>query len=247
MPKGRKNGCPVNIRNWLVYIKDISQPNETWLRIYGLTSLTATTDSDTEDGSRDTDVWSEPFVTKRNGSATLEGTPVVTESTGVRDPGQEMLTEYASYAGCDGDATLKFIDPYGHAWVGDYIVTSHERSSDDTNESETWELEQVGEVEVLPYVNISSVAVKNGVSSAETVSTTVGATPTLITVEFTPSNSSNQRFRVTNTKRSVATVGNITENSFTITPVAVGTSTITVTTVEGGKTASIALTVTAST
>lgn len=246
MAKGRKNGCPVNIRNWLIYIQDKSQVSETWLRIYGLTSMTATTGSDTEEGSRDTDVWAEPYVTKRNGSVSLEGKPVVVESTGVRDAGQDMLTQYANYAGCDGDATLKFVDPYGHAWIADYIVTNHETSSDSSNETESWDLEQVGEVEVQPYVNISSIAVKSGVSSAATLSIAMGSTPTLITVEFTPTTASNKRFRVTNSKRSVATVGNITESSFTITPVSVGTSTITVTTVEGGKTASIALTVTAS-
>lgn len=244
--KGRKRGCPVNIRNWLVYIKDKSQVSETWLRIYGLTSLTHTTDSDTEDGSQKTDVWSEPFVTKRNGSCSLEGNPVVVESTGVRDAGQEMLTDYANLAGCDGDATLKFVDPYGHSWIGDYIVTSHEVSSDESDETESWDLEQVGEVEVQPYTNISSIALKNGGSAASTLSLTVGGTAAILTVDFTPATSSNKRFRVTNSNRKVCTVGAITETGFTVTPVAAGTSTITVTTAEGGKTATCTVTVTAS-
>ena len=247
MAKGRKRGCPVNIRNWIVEIQDKSALSETWIRIYGLTKLTRGVDSDTEDGSQPTDVWSEPYVTKRNGSATLEGKPVVVESTGVRDAGQEMLTEYADLAGCDGDATLRFTDPYGHSWIGDYIVTSHEQSSDENDETESWDLEQVGEVEVQPYVHITSIALKDGSTTLNgTLSLTLGGTGKIITVDFTPATSSNKRFRVTNSKRSVCTVGAITETGFTITPVAAGTSTITVTTAEGGKTATLAVTVAAS-
>ncbi|MDO5300864.1 MAG: hypothetical protein Q4F18_15665, partial [Clostridia bacterium] len=69
MKRGRKNGCPVNIRNWLVYILDTG--TQEWMRIYGLTSLTRTVEGDTEDGSADTDTWSEPYVTKRSGSLEL--------------------------------------------------------------------------------------------------------------------------------------------------------------------------------
>ena len=34
--KGRKNGCPVNIRNWVVSILDVA--TQQFVRIYGLTS-----------------------------------------------------------------------------------------------------------------------------------------------------------------------------------------------------------------
>lgn len=57
MAKGRKNGCPVNIKNWLIYILDVAT-NE-FVRIFGLNSLTRSTDSETEDGSADTETWSE--------------------------------------------------------------------------------------------------------------------------------------------------------------------------------------------
>ncbi len=243
--KGRKRGCPVNIRNWLIYIYDIA--SAAWVRIYGLTSMTRNIESDTDDGSADTDVWEEPYVTKRNGTISLEGKEVVEESTGAIDAGQEILNDYAERAGCDGDATLKFIDPYGHSWIGDYIVTSHEVSADDSETKNSWDLSQVGEVEVQPYVSANSIALKDGDNTATTLAFTEGDAAKIITVAFTPDNTSNKRFKVANTKRSVATVSNITENGFTVTPVAIGTTTITVTSVNGAKTASLAVTVSAAT
>lgn len=246
MAKGRKNGCPVNIKNWLVYILDPS--TDEFVRIYGLNSLTSTVDSETEDGSADTDIWSEPYISKRSGSVDLEGKKVVNEATGEADEGQELLNYYAETAGCDADATLKFVDAYGHSWVADYIVTSREDSVDDSGDTLSWELEQVGEAEVQPYVHVTSVALKDGATAINaTLSMAVNATPKIITVAFTPETSSNQRFRVTNTNRNVATVGNITDTGFTVTPVAVGTTTITVTSVEGGKTATVEVTITAGT
>lgn len=246
MAKGRKNGCPVNIKNWLVYILD--HATDDFVRIYGLNSLTATVDSETEDGSADTDIWAEPYISKRSGSVDLEGKKVVNESTGEPDEGQELLNYYSETAGCDADATLKFVDAYGHAWVADYIVTSREDSVDDTGDNYSWSLEQVGEAEVLPYKHVVSIALKDGSTAVgSTLSMAVSATPKIITVAFTPTDSSNQRFRVRNTKRTVASIGNITDDGFTITPIAAGTTNITVTSVEGEKTATVALTVTAET
>lgn len=243
MAKGRKNGCPVNIKNWLIYILDVAT-NE-FVRIFGLNSLTRSTDSETEDGSADTETWSEPYVTKRSGSLTLEGKEVVVESTGDNDPGQELLNSYAEAAGCDADATLKVVDPYGHAWVGDYIVTGKETSSDDSGTTLSWDLEQVGEVEVLPYVQVTDVTLKDDSTDVTTLALTEGSTPKIITVAFAPEGASNKRFKVTNNKRSVVSVSNITEDGFTITPMAVGTATIAVTTANGGKRATLAVTVSA--
>ena len=245
MAKGRKNGCPVNIKNWIVEILDTSI--DEFVRIYGLNSLSATVDSETEDGSASTDVWAEPYVSKRSASTTLEGKKVVEELTGVEDAGQALLNWYAEQAGCDADATLRFTDAYGHCWIADYIVTSREDSVDDAGDNYSWDLEQVGEAEVLPYVHVVSVALKDGETAVgETLSMAVNATPKIITVAFTPDTSSNKRFKVTNTKRSVCTVGNVTDTGFTITPIAVGTSTIKVASVEGGKEVSVSVTITAS-
>ena len=73
----------------------------------------------------------------------------------------------------------------------------------------------------------------------------VGDSPKLIDVEFTPENASNQRFRVTNNKRSVVQVSDITESGSTLTAVGEGTANIVITSVNGAKTASIAVTVAA--
>lgn len=239
--KGRKNGCPVNVRNWLIYIYEVA--TQKFVRIYGLTSLTSSTDSSTEDGSTDTDTWEEPYVTKRNGSISLEGKEVIVEETGESDPGQEILNSYADAVGCEGDATLKFVDPYGHSWIGDYIVTSKEVSVDDSETSLSWELSQVGEIEVQAYVQATSIKLKDGGSDATELSMNEGDGGKIITVAFEPATTSNKRFKVSNTKRSIATVTNITEDGFTVTPVAVGSTTITVTSINGSKTATLNITV----
>lgn len=243
MAKGRKKGCPVNIRNWLVYILDVG--TQEFVRIYGLNKLNRAIESETEDGSAETDPWAEPYVTKRSGSITLEGKPVVEEATGVKDAGQEMLESYANAVGCEGDATLKFVDPYGHAWKADYIITNFSEDADDSGNTVSWDLEQVGEIELLPYVAVTGISAKDGEAVAETVEMKVGDAAKLITLAFTPEGASNKRFRVTNSKRTVATVGSITEEGFSITPIAAGTTNITVTTVSGAKTAVIRVNVTA--
>lgn len=239
--KGRKNGCPVNIKNWLIYI--LNAATQTYVRIYGLTSLTRNVDSNTEDGSADTDTWEEPYVTKRKGGLSLEGRPVVEEATGNIDAGQDILNSYADAVGCDGDATLKVVDPYGHAFCADYIVTSREESADDSGTTLSWDLEQVGEAEVLPYTHVTNIALEIDGTEATTAEMKVGDPSKLVSIAFTPEEPSNTRFKITNTKRSVATIGNITENGFSITPVAAGTTEVVVTSVNGGKTANLTVTV----
>ncbi len=241
--KGRKNGCPTNIRDWSIFIQDKTQVNETWIRIKGLTQMTRGTDADTEDGSAATDSHEEPYVTKRSGSLTIEGRPIVDAVTGDRDAGQSMLNDYAEEVGCDGDCTIKIVDPYGAATVADYIVTSTEDSTDETEDTVSWDLEQVGEAERLVYVQMTSVSLKDGNEAASEIALTVGGTPKTITVVFNPENASNQRYRVaTSNKRRVA-ISNITENSFVLNAMSAGTATVTVTTVNNTKTASLAITV----
>ena len=155
------------------------------------------------------------------------------------------MDAYAELSGCDGDVTLKFIDPYGHGWIGDYIVTSTEVSADDTGTTKSWELEQVGEAESIPYVQVTSIALKDNEADASTLALEMGDPSKIITVAFTPENASNKRFKVANNRRSVCTVSNITEDGFTVTPVSVGTANITVTSINGEKTASCTVTVSA--
>ena len=100
-------------------------------------------------------------------------------------------------------------------------------------------------MEVLPYVQVTDVTLKDDSTDVTTLALTEGGTPKIITVAFAPEGASNKRFKVTNNKRSVVSVSNITEDGFTITPMAVGTATIAVTTANGGKRATLAVTVSA--
>lgn len=241
--KGRKHGCPVNVRDWAISIEDKAQSSETFIRIKGLTQMTRSTDADTEDGSAATDAWEEPYVTKRSGSLSLEGRPIVDAETGDRDAGQSMLDDYGNEVGCDGDATIKMVDPYGMAIVADYVVTGTETSADDTENSVSWDLEQVGEPEVLPYVQLTDVELQQDDTEITELAMEVGGTPDVVNVVFTPADSSNQRYRVTSSNKRKVAVSNITENSFMLTALADGEATITVTTVNNAKTASITVTV----
>ena len=242
MAKGRKNGCPVNIRNWLVEILDVA--TQQWIRIFGLNSMNRGVDAETEDGSADTDAWSEEYVTKRSASLSLEGKPVIVEATGMVDPGQDLLNYYAEQVGCESDATLRMTDPYGHAVQADFIVTSKEESTDASGTTLSWDLTQVGEAEQLPYVSVESVALHADGSAVTELALNAGEAAKLIELKFNPEEASNKRFKVSNSKRSVANVVNVTEDGFSIMPVAAGETTITVTTANGPKTASIKVTVT---
>ena len=89
-----------------------------------------------------------------------------------------------------------------------------------------------------------AIAVKSESEDASAVTMKVGDAPKVIEIAFTPEDASNQRFRVTNTKqKSVVKVGDITETGFTLTPIGAGSANIAVTSVNGGKTATIAVTV----
>lgn len=247
MAKGRKRGCPVNITNWLVEIEDKTAVSETWVRIYGLESLTYSTDGDTEDASATTDRWQEPYVNKRSGSASLEGKPIVDETTGTKDAGQALLTEYAELTGCDGDATLRFTDPYGHRFVADFVVTNHELSADDTEVTESWDLEQVGEAESLPYIAVTAISVKVNDTVVTTLEMAVGDAAKTAVLAFTPTDASNRRFKVKSSKMSVVKISDVTSDGFTINAVGAGTANIVVSSVNGTSSATVAVTITPAT
>ncbi|MBE5797468.1 MAG: hypothetical protein E7327_08865 [Clostridiales bacterium] len=245
MSKGRKNGCPTNVKDWDISIQDKAQDEETWVRIKGLTEINRSTDSDTEDGSASTDTWSEPYITKRSGSLALSGTPLVDAATGEQDAGQAMLDDYATSGQCDEDATIKIVDPYGKAIVCDYIVTGTEDSTGEDGDERSWDLEQVGEAEPLPYVQVTGVTLKDGNSAVTTLSMAVGAAAKIITVNFAPADASNQRYKINVSNKRVVSVGNVTDGSFTITPLSAGTAKVKVTSVNNAKSATITVTVTA--
>ena len=65
--RGRKNGCPTNIRDWQISIQDKAVTvGERWVRVRGLRQMNRDTESSTADGSAATDLWTEPYVTKRS-------------------------------------------------------------------------------------------------------------------------------------------------------------------------------------
>lgn len=247
MARGRKNGCPVNVRNWQISILDVST-NE-YIRIHGLTSITRSTDSSTEDGSNETDIWEEPFVSKRSGSLSLDGDPVVNDSTGAKDPGQELLNYYADQAGCDADCTLKLVDPYGHASLIDCIITGREESTDSDGTELSWKLEQVGEAETLPYIACTAIGFEGsgitGESPSQTLNASAGGSPVLVTIDFTPINASCTRYKVATSNRNVVAISDVTDEGFTLNPISAGNATITITSISGGNTARLSVTVTA--
>lgn len=242
----RKNGCPTTVRDWAIDIlsRASTKANPTWIRIKGLTSMTLSTDADTEDGSSAESLWGEPYVTKRNGSLSLEGRPVIDSVTGAQDPGQAELDYYATQGGCDGDATLRIADPYGRAQIIDVVVTSNERSADDTSETRTWDTEIVGEPEEQPYVQVTSIAT----TPATSANIEVGETES-VTVAFTPDTASNQKFSVASADTSKVQVANIDGLNFDIVGVAVTETPVNVVvrTMNNSKEATIAVTVTAGT
>ena len=227
----RKNGCPMTVRDWAIDImsRASTKANPTWIRIKGLTSITLSTDGDTEDGSAAENLWSEPYVTKRNGSLSIEGRPVI-----------DSVTQ----GGCDGDATLRIADPYGRAQIIDVVVTSSERGADDTSETRTWDTEIVGEPEEQPYVQVTSIST----SPATSASVTIG-TPTSVTVSFTPATASNQKFSVASADTTKVQVANIDGLTFDLVGVAATEEgepvNVVVRSMNNSKEATIAVTVTA--
>lgn len=236
MAKGRKYGCPVNIRDWLIEILDNSTGE--FVRINGLSSMSNSIEGDTEDGSAESAQWAEPYVTKRSGALSLEGKPVVNSTTGVGDLGQELLKQFVRLTGCDADATIRMTDPYGRAAVADYIVTSYEESTESGGSTLSYELELVGEVEMIPYVQVSSVKLSDSKNSPLTeLSIKVGDPASLVNIAFDPENSSNKRYKITNSNKNAVSLVNVSENSFSVLPLAIGTAIITVRSVNGDKSA----------
>ena len=227
--KGRKSGCPANIRDWQVSALD--GETGSWVRIKGLKTLTRTVDSETADGSAGTDLWEEPYVTKRSVTVKLSGKAVGCAASGDVDPGQQLLDDYARMAGCMADLTVRFVDPYCHAIEADFIVASAEKEAGESENAVAWELRQVGEAETLPYVPVNAVEMEES-----EITLRVGESREA-RFSFAPENASNRRFRVTVNGARVAAVSEIGEERFTVTALAAGTATIDVVSMNGHKTA----------
>ena len=240
----RKNGCPTSVRDWIIEIMSrvSTSDNPTWIRIKGLNSITVSNDADTEDGSSADSLYSEPYVTKRSGSISLEGRPIADKVTGAHDAGQAELDYYLTVGGCDGDARLRIVDNCGHAEIWDVTVTGKENGADETSETVSWDLERVGAPESETYVQVTDVAT----DPAESVSIKAGDVET-VTVAFTPSNASNQKYSVASADTTKVKVENIDGLTFDLVGVAATDNPVTVQvkTMNNAKVATIAVTVTA--
>lgn len=242
--RGRKNGCPTSVRDWAIAILDKTVTGEErWVRICGLRRMSRSVESEVQDGSAETDLWQEPYVTKRSVVLKLQGRPVADAATGKQDEGQSLLDSYAAAAGCGGDATIRFTDPYGHAMAADYIVSGCDTELEETENSRSWELKQVGEAEMLPYVQVQGVSMTENGSAVTELTMRPGEASRKIAVVFAPENASNRRFRVQLTGRQQAAVSDVTAEGFAVTALAAGDAAIRVTTLNGQKTAELRVTV----
>lgn len=247
----RKNGCPMTVRDWQFDIKSRASTAESpvWLRIKGITSMTLTFDGDTEDGSDSAALYSEPYVSKRSGSLSLEGKPVYDAVTGAQDIGQAELDYYTTVGGCDGDAIVRVTDPYGHASEITVCVTSKERSTDDTEQTVSYDMEIVGETVDVPYVQVSSVSIKDDDDQTITTLTVTQATTETVTVAFNPATASNQKYSVASADSSKVRVKNVDGLNFDIEGIAAtgtgGAVNVVVRSMNNSKEATLAVTVTA--
>ncbi len=240
----RKNGCPFSVRDWSISIRSRASTNEspTWIPIKGLNSMDWSADADTEDGSSAQDLYGEPYITKRNGSVTLEAKRVVDSVTGAMDAGQAELAFYATLGGCDADARLKLVDAVGNATLLDVVVTSAGNSADDTSETVSYDMEVVGEPIPQAYVQATAVAVNDGASPVSTLSMVPNGTEEL-TITFTPTGASNQKYAVSSSDAAVVKVLAVDGLNFEIQALKEGTATITVRSMNNSLTATVAVTV----
>lgn len=240
----RKNGCPFSVRDWLIQIRSRYSTNAspTWITIKGANSMDLAFDADTEDGSSAQDLYGEPYVTKRNGTLSLECKRIVDIVTGAKDPGQAEMEYYATLGGCDADARLKITDAVGNSTILDVIVTSAGNSADDTSETVSYDTEVVGEPIPQTYVQATAVAVKDAETPITTLSLAVNATKEL-TVAFTPSTASNQKYTVASADTTKVNVIAIDGLTFELQGIAAGVAAVTVTSKNNTRTATVTVTV----
>ncbi len=239
----RLSGCPFNIRDYSVKIKNpVTQVFE---RVKGLNSMRVELEAETEDGRTGAALWAEKFIKSREVSGTLEGRPICDRVTGARDPGQALLHQAAmADGGCDNDQTLRIADAIGRAVEYDCVVTKEQGDADGDGETVSWEWEGVGSPRALPYVQASAVGFADGVNAVTTLTLAPGEVKAL-RVTFAPENASNQRYGFSVADESVAAVTGADELNLTLRGVAVGTTALTIRSMNNGLTASLAITVAA--
>lgn len=240
----RANGCPFSARDWSISVRSRGSTNASpvWITVKGISTLDWTMDGDTEDGSSAQDLYSEPYITKRSGALTLETKRIVDSVTGAQDPGQAELAYYATLGGCDADARLKLVDAVGNATLLDVVVTSIGNSADDTSETYSIDTEIVGATIPQVYVQAAAVAVYDGASPITTLALAVNAIKEL-TITFTPSTASNQKFVVSSSDTSKLKVLSVDGLTVEVQGVAAGTPKLNVRSMNNSLTAEVTVTV----
>lgn len=240
----RKSGCPFNIRDYSVKIEN--KVTDVEVPVKGLNSMSVDVDADTDDGKTGDAVWAEMFIKGRSVSGSLSGRPIVDRTTGTRDPGQALMHKAAyNSGGCDNDQTLIIADAIGRAVKYDCVITTESVSADEDGEEISWDWEGVGKPEEQAYVQVTGVGFKDGSTAATSASVAVGSTKELA-VAFTPANASNQRYSYSIDDESVATLHAIDGANISIRGVSVGSTKLTVKTMNNNKTAELTISVSAS-
>jgi hypothetical protein len=139
--------------------------------------------------------------------------------------------------------TLRFVDPFGHALSADFVVTSCEETSDDTESGCSWTLEQIGEAEAEPYVQVTGMRLEAAGLEDGALRMTGGDGGKLVGIVFEPENASNRRFRLRASRPGVVKIADVTENGFTLIPLSAGESMIRVWSVNGSVSASVRVTI----
>lgn len=243
--RSRKKGCPVSARDWVIEAK--LKSTEGFTRVQGVSSISRSVSSDTDDGSVRAAGWTEPYVSKRNVSLSLEGQTVVDPATEEEDPGQTILNQAALLLGCDGDITLRLTDAYGHATQADYIVTGRELGADESEGSVSWSLEQVGAAENLEYIQVSGITLQESLPGGWTDVTEIvfdiADAARLFRVAFAPENASNQRYRLRARGGGVVAVTDIDADCFRLRPLRTGEADVIAVSVNGGFPSTLHVTV----
>ena len=235
----RKSGCPFTVRDYSIKIENKVTDEE--VAVKGLGEMSVDVDSETEDGRTGDALWSEMFIKGRSVSGSISGRPIYDRTTGVRDPGQNLMHRAAmSGGGCDNDQTLIVADAIGRAVRYDCVITAESVSADEDGETISWDWEGVGEPEELDYVQAASVGFDRG----ESLSVQVGKTEEL-KVQFTPDFASNQRYSYSIADESVAALNAIDGLNISIRGVSAGETTLTIKSMNNNLTAALNITVSA--
>ena len=237
----RTSGCPFNIRDYSVKVKD--PVTSVFQRVKGLNAMRVELEAETEDGRTGAALWSEAFVKSRGISGSLEGRPIADRATGARDPGQALLHAAAMCdGGCDNDQTLRVADAIGRAVEYDCVVTRESTGADGDGETVSWEWKGVGSPRPIAYVQAASVGFSDGTQALTGLSMAPGDVET-VCVAFTPEDASNQRFCFSMADEGVAVVTAAEDLALNVRAVATGSTTLTVRSMNNARTAALPIVV----